>query len=826
MRLFFVGVTAFAVIVFIQYCAAVADFPFETHGPEGKWAYKAWLLRNGQNIYPDLAGYPLLVTMYPPLYYALTALVMLVTGPTMLAGRLVSIVATVALGLALAALLYQETRRPLPSLLIGALLIASPYLVQRAPFAKSDTLALALGLWGAYFFERTRQKEQRSRLPVVAALLLAGAVYSKQTAATFALACVLSSVFRRTTLTRPFLVFAVTLLGSMTAIFLLLQLATQGQFYHHAIASAAQVTDAWGWSASILEDHLQQFWSAYWGVFVIAAFGLVNAAMRRSADANVLTHPLSLHLVVLVPFVWSLAGYGGGDINNLLPLIATAYWFMGLVLARVERQSWWRPVLVIALAIAPQAASMAAGGREQAALDLEARLQDEAQIAEIARSVPGDILYSEDASVFLSSGKPQLADIHELAMYKRSGGAIPGLATLLRDIERRRFDIIITGNPPILEDLRPAIALAYEVDQTVGGYDILGPRPGYVIGITDLAVGPGPAQDEVAISEELRHNIEQSAYGPFLAPAAGGRGWITYRLEAATPIEELKVTSWPRVEPAGPASFVVCEWSPDGNEFQELWAWPGDAAADASPLWGHSISGTADAQATTLLFLRFRLEGDNAQLWGDPTHPTVIQAMLEESRPIAAFGTLVGPPSPKELPPYLGVVVFVFLALWAQAYGSQQIGPASTLVRTTFAALTDAVASHVVRATSHTRWWQRSIQAIRLTGELTSAHAQRVGQRHVFRVMMSILAIIVAVLTAFGFHRWAARTLDIAATALVLTAIRSIWPRSHRERTAGRAAPRAASASPLLPSRASRPGPRGPHSLLCCLCGFSLRDSG
>jgi len=84
------------------------------------------------------------------------------------------------------------------------------------------------------------------------------------------------------------------------------------------------------------------------------------------------------------------------------------------------------------------------------------------------------------------------------------------------------------------------------------------------------------------------------------------------------------------VERSNPENLVVAEWSPDGESFQELWSLRGDGGSGFTGIWETQSAGKGTV-AAEVVFLRFRFEGPNAQLWADPKHPFIVQVQLASS---------------------------------------------------------------------------------------------------------------------------------------------------------------------------------------------------
>jgi hypothetical protein len=156
---FFGALFAF-LFVFLTACAVkmrqtgLTDLvgPFSVNTIEGREAVKAWLMRQGQDIYSPLTGYPFLITLYPPFYYAVAAGMTLVAGPGLLAAKLASLAER---GLMLA-MLGALARRATGSFVAA---VAAPAIFFLTPEAtcgflcKPDTLAFGLVLTAGFFFE-------------------------------------------------------------------------------------------------------------------------------------------------------------------------------------------------------------------------------------------------------------------------------------------------------------------------------------------------------------------------------------------------------------------------------------------------------------------------------------------------------------------------------------------------------------------------------------------------------------------------------------------------------------------------------------------------
>src|SRR5438105_4542886 len=104
-------------MVYVQFAAQLALFPFDLDQGEGYDAWSAWLINIGQLPYSSNASYPYYSSNYPPLWSYLVSIPAAWLGPGLLPARLVSTLA----GLCAAGVLGLSARRLSGQWLSGAL---------------------------------------------------------------------------------------------------------------------------------------------------------------------------------------------------------------------------------------------------------------------------------------------------------------------------------------------------------------------------------------------------------------------------------------------------------------------------------------------------------------------------------------------------------------------------------------------------------------------------------------------------------------------------------------------------------------------------------
>lgn len=167
-----------------------ATYPYGLDYGEGIVWQQADMIFDGRG-YGDITRYPFIVFHYPPIYHLVSGGLARLGGlDPLLAGRLVSLLAT----LATAALIFwlvsgaaERRREALVPAAIAALLpfLTTPFLLW-SPLMRVDLLALLFGTAGIALIVASRE---RPRLVILAGLCFALAVFTRQTAIFAPAAC-------------------------------------------------------------------------------------------------------------------------------------------------------------------------------------------------------------------------------------------------------------------------------------------------------------------------------------------------------------------------------------------------------------------------------------------------------------------------------------------------------------------------------------------------------------------------------------------------------------------------------------------------------------
>jgi hypothetical protein len=172
------------VVVLLAHAARLLAFPFDLDQGEAYDVNSGWLLGQGLPIYTSNELFPYYSSNYPPGYALAVSAAIKLWGPSLLAGRAVSLAATLGVG----ALLFWSLRRRAGAfggaVAVGTFFLSN-YLFHVGALARVNPLTLLLALAGALGVGR------RTPLAVTGgSLLLVAAIFTKPTAVDAAAAAI------------------------------------------------------------------------------------------------------------------------------------------------------------------------------------------------------------------------------------------------------------------------------------------------------------------------------------------------------------------------------------------------------------------------------------------------------------------------------------------------------------------------------------------------------------------------------------------------------------------------------------------------------------
>ena len=233
---------SFSLLVYLLYAANLIPFPFDYDQGEGFELHDTALFSRGQLPYRDVEVFPFYASNYPPLYHLLAAPFVWIFGPAYWYGRLLSFLASLISAVAICIAVYRDgTRHKWIALLSGLAFLASNFVYHIGPLFRQHTLMVTFETLAIVILARSFPSRHRRGI-AIALLLLICAGYTKQLAAITALAA-----FAWMTLRRPARALS-WLLGFAAigaALFLALQLASDGHWWTHTIVANVNKFDPW-----------------------------------------------------------------------------------------------------------------------------------------------------------------------------------------------------------------------------------------------------------------------------------------------------------------------------------------------------------------------------------------------------------------------------------------------------------------------------------------------------------------------------------------------------------------------------------------------------
>ncbi len=422
----------------------------------------AQLLAARGNYFPQLTDYPYLVANYPPVFIGIVALGQKLLGPSLAFPRLLGLLATLGVLVAL----YEGLRAFEPDRRVAALvasLFALPWFVATwAALARVDTLAILLSLAGLAIV--LRRGAGAGAWPALVCFWLA--FFTKQNALLAPAAVALELLLARD---RRFAKAVLAYALPLAAAFGLLVLGTHGAAYRHLVPYTAAAEYEPG---RMGESYLQfAVIAAPLLLLVAAAIGRRPAAFRSGTGRLLLVY-LGLNLVALA----TIAKAGAAQNYFLEPWAATLLLaaFAGrTLLERAPRLEPWRWAF-LAAAAAVASLSFPSLNRLPQALRRPANAQEFVELTRLVRETPGDVL-SENLSLLVVNGRRVLVEPFGVLLIARQG--LLQTDRLTHDCEIGRFPLVIVEHRMWqVPGLGDCLERRYTELASLGPYQALRPR--------------------------------------------------------------------------------------------------------------------------------------------------------------------------------------------------------------------------------------------------------------------------------------------------------------------------------------------------------------
>ena len=240
-------------IIYLDYALALFRFPFDYDQGEGFELMDSLLFSRGEWPYQDNSSYPFYSSNYPPLFHLLVVPLIWLFGPHYWTGRLISLLATLITAGAIGWVVQRYARRPWLAALSGLAFLASNYVYHVGPLFRLhmtmvmfETVAIiaidrAAGSWPEFtqagsLGKETSPDSPRNRFVWLGLILLLAAGFTKQTAI---ITCAAAFAFLFLRGPRRAILLAIPFGAAALALFGLINLATDGQWWLNTIVANA-----------------------------------------------------------------------------------------------------------------------------------------------------------------------------------------------------------------------------------------------------------------------------------------------------------------------------------------------------------------------------------------------------------------------------------------------------------------------------------------------------------------------------------------------------------------------------------------------------------
>lgn len=459
-------------VIYAMYAASLFRFPLDYDQGEGFEVNDAILFSQGQWPYRDNEVYPFYASNYPPLFHLMMAPLLWIAGRTLLAGRILSFAATLAIGAVVGWVVHRKTRQSGLAALCGLMVFASTIIYHVGPLARLHMTMVMFELLAIVFLAESEDPRHGARNLIVGVAMLACAGWTKQMALATAVAGFAYLLLRNP---RRALVAGVIFAVFNVALFLAVNVATGGQWFVNIIQANV---NAYSVEQAVT---LYQQWFRLHAVITLLALGYVvyELAVRRVSAysiwfvAAVINSALAgkwgageSYFATAVVASCVLAGLALFQISNLKPqfpisrcLIPVAFLIQAALVLHLPTDGQRFGPLADVLGVGRQATVYPgysyydAGGYTQLGHLLAPRDFEAAHklLAYVGAS-PGPAL-TEEAALAILTGKDvvsnptQLLNLYNNGLYDPSG--------LIEMIEARQFGVIILRAqfypPPVLQ---------------------------------------------------------------------------------------------------------------------------------------------------------------------------------------------------------------------------------------------------------------------------------------------------------------------------------------------------------------------------------------
>ncbi len=237
---FTVAVFVLYLVIYVVYAAALFRFPYDYDQGEGFELNDSLLFLQGQWPYRSSEVFPFYASNYPPLFHLLVIPLFAIFGPTLTAGRVLSFAATLLIAALVGWVVYAKTRDKPSAAISGLMVVASNFIYHVGPLYRQHMLMVLFELLAVMAISKYADPKHGKRYLLLSMLALLAAGYTKQLSVA-TVAAVLFFLFLRSP--KKAIVAGLGLAVVAGGIFLLIDLATRGQWFLNTITANANAYD-------------------------------------------------------------------------------------------------------------------------------------------------------------------------------------------------------------------------------------------------------------------------------------------------------------------------------------------------------------------------------------------------------------------------------------------------------------------------------------------------------------------------------------------------------------------------------------------------------
>jgi hypothetical protein len=435
-------VLALQVVRFFYMSWYFVTFPYQLDYGEGGILQIALRFARGEPIYPPLnQGYPYVIASYVPVYYVICGLLAKITGPSFLGGRLVSFLATLAIGAVCAREVWVRTRHRFAAFAAATAAMTMPIIMIWGTLMRTDVPALAFTVAGFHLFGRKRR---------AAAVVLFGlGVLTRWTNVAGIAAAVSGLVLARKWKQAAFW-SAVQAALLLVLVFGSNWITRGGMFHQLALHTSSSLGKSWTWGQVwLLISQAGAVWPVY---FVLGLIGALWCTWRAA------------HRTLAIYFLgaWAIfftSGRIGSTFNYLMEPVIVGAMAMGVMWGELAQYEEGKVsaralgaartgVLVLAGALTLQLVYTSIGNHMEYSISLlrpRASGRASAIVLERIRQTPGRVL-CEDFGLIEMAGKETPLEPFEFTQIAHKGAFDP--EPVYRDVREGKFSLIITRFDP------------------------------------------------------------------------------------------------------------------------------------------------------------------------------------------------------------------------------------------------------------------------------------------------------------------------------------------------------------------------------------------